>query len=299
MRYGIAIDLHAPASSAAEVGWGTVRSLAVAAEESGLDLVVVPDHLSYRPGDGSDGYSVPDEPVGVRESMTVAAAIAAVTTSIGVGHSVVNAPYRTPAMLAHLASTLADISGGRYSLGIGVGNSYDYDQLGVDADHRTARFEECVEATAELLRRGTADLDGAYWRAHRAELALRPDASIRPPIVVAAGGPRSMRVAVRHGDAWNGWLPTDPSDETISRLLDLLARTCDEEGRDPSSIGRTADLAVDPLDLAGARARSIAVLQRLQELGFDEARCYTLSSDDASGRRAALDAFAELVDELR
>lgn len=298
MRYGIALDLHAPGSQAADVSWGHVRGLAVRAEQLGFDLVVVPDHLAYRAGDGDDGYSVPDEAVGVRESMTIAAALAAATTRIGIGHSVVNAPYRTPTMLAHLAATLADISAGRYSLGIGVGNSYDYDQLGVDADHRTARFEECVEVLAGLLHAGAADLDGTYWRAHCAELALRPDERQRPPIVIAAGGPRSMRVAVQHGDAWNGWLPTDPDGTEPERLLDLLSSTCHELGRDPGSIGRTADVAVDPLDTRGARNRSLAMLRRLDELGFDEVRCYARCDPQPAARLEALEASAALIAEV-
>ena len=297
MRHGIAIDLHARASRAEEVAWPRVRDLAVAAERHGLDLVVVPDHLSYHAGDGHDGYSVPDEAVGVREAMTTAAALAASTTTIRIGHSVVNAPYRSPTMVAHLATTIADISGGRYSLGIGVGNSYDYDQLGVAADHRTARFEECVTILASLIRTGVAHLDGNHWRAHHAELAFAPDDGVRPPLVVAAGGPRSMRVAVRHGDAWNGWMPTDPDSDEPARLLGLLERTCHELDRDPATIGRTADLAIDPLDVRGARARSIAMLRALHDLGFDEVRCYTVCEPTHTARMEALEAYATLVSE--
>lgn len=298
MRYGIAIDLHAPASASDAVSWERVRGLATSAERLGLDLVVVPDHLSYRAGDLANGYSVADEPVGVRESMTVAAGLAACTTRIGVGHSVVNAPYRSPSMLAHLAAGLAEISAGRYSLGIGVGNSYDYEQLGVAADHRTARFEECVGVVAALLRDGAAHLDGRYWHADRAELALRPDDSRRPPIIVAAGGPRTMDVAARHGDGWNGWLPTDPDGAEAERLLGLLASACRALGRDPSSITRTADLAIDPLDQRGARARSLATLRRLAELGIDEVRCYTVHEGTHASRAEALEAYAALVREV-
>jgi alkanesulfonate monooxygenase SsuD/methylene tetrahydromethanopterin reductase-like flavin-dependent oxidoreductase (luciferase family) len=129
MRFGLALDLHAPSSDASEVGWLNVRTQALEAERLGLDLVVLPDHLSYRAGD-DNGYAAPDEPVGVREATTIAAAIAATTSKIGIGHSVINAPYRTPAMLAHIAATLSDVSAGRYSLGIGAGNSFDYDQIG-------------------------------------------------------------------------------------------------------------------------------------------------------------------------
>lgn len=294
MRIGLAIDLHAPASQSPEVEWTNIREQALEAERLGFDLVALPDHLSYRAGE-DNGYSVPDEPVGVREATTVAAAVAAVTSRIGIGHSVINAPYRSPAMVAHIASTLADVSGGRYSLGIGVGNTFDYDQIGVDAEHRVGRFEECVAIVAGMLRDGGAHLDGTYWTANHAELALRPTEDIRPPIVVAAGGPRTMRTAVRFGDGWNGWVPTDPEDDTVDRLLLLLEQTCDEIGRSPSAIEATIDLAVDPLDLAGARARSLEMIARLDELGIDEVRCYVNTEPTHVGRMAGLNAFAEAL----
>lgn len=297
MRVGVAIDLHATASSSGEVTWRHIREQVLTSEQRGFDLVVLPDHLSYRAGGVGDDTS-PDEPVGVREGLTEAAALAAVTSRIVIGHSVINTPYRAPAMLAHIAATLADISDGRYSLGIGVGNSFDYDQLGVDADHRVARFEERVEIVAGLLRDGYADLDGTYCSASDAELAFAPGPERRPPIVVAAGGPRTMNVAARFGDAWNGFAPTDPTSPVISELLELLDRTCDEVGRDPSSVDRTVDLGIDPMDLSGTRGRSVEMLGSLSELGIDEARCYALSDETHDARLEAIAALAELVTEI-
>lgn len=297
MRFGVAIDLHAPAGSAGEVSWRNIREQVLTAEQLGFDLVVLPDHLSYR-ANGEGDYVLPDEPVGVRESVTEAAALAAVTSRIVIGHSVINAPYRTPTMLAHLATTLADISDGRYSLGIGVGNSFDYDQLGVPADHRVSRFEECVEIVAGLLRDGHADLDGTYWSASDAELVFAPGSGRRPPIVVAAGGPRTMRVAAQFGDGWNGFTPTDPASPIAAELLQLLEQTCGDVGRDPASIERTVDLVIDPTDLHNARGRSVETLVLLAELGVDEARCYVLSEESHRARLEAIVALAELVAEI-
>lgn len=297
MRYGIALDLHATAVGAAEVSWPAVRSLALAAERLGLDVVVLPDHLSYRAG-GEGDYVRDDQPVGVRESLVVMAALAAATTTINIGHSVINAPYRSPTMLAHAAAALTDISGRRYSLGIGAGNSFEYDQLGVEADHRVARLEECLQILSGLLRDGYADVDGTYWHADRAELALGPTGPDAPPIIVAAGGPRTMRAAARHGDGWNGWCPTDPDDDSIPHLLDLLDQSCADINRDPSTILRTGDVAVDPLDLSGARQRSIETLQRLDQLGLDEVRCYTVCEETNAARIEALEAYAEMVKDV-
>ena len=297
MRFGVAIDLHATAAQADEVAWVRVRQQVLTAERAGLDLVVLPDHLAYRAG-GDGDYVEADAAVGARESTTLAAAIAATTTTIGIGHSVINAPYRSPVMLAHIVSAIADVAGGRYSLGIGVGNSYDYDQLGVDATHRVSRFEESVEILTGLLREGAAHVDGEYWQAERAELTFRPGPDRQLPVVIAAGAPRTMRTAARFGDAWNGWVPTDPDAAGTRQLLQLLAETCELVGRDPDSIGRTVDLAVDPLDLGEARSRSLAALSSLRDLGIDEVRCYPLSRGTHLSRVEAIEALAELVTEL-
>ncbi len=296
MRLGPAIDLHARASAAADVSWPVVRELVLTAERLGFDLVALPDHLAYRSGE-DNGYSRDDEHVGARESMTVAAALAAATSRIGIVHSVVNAPYRSPVMLAHLASSLADISAGRYSLGIGAGNSFDYDQLGVPADHRASRLEDCLTIVTGLLRDGEVDHDGQYSRAHRSLLPLRQADDRRPPVVVAGGGPRTTELAARFGDAWNGFVATDPDDEDIVDALARLRAACERIGRDPASIARTVDLGIDPLDVHNARERSIETLQRLETLGVDEARCYLLAGPDPGARHEALSAFADMLGE--
>ena len=107
-----------------------------------------------------------------------------------------------------------------------------------------------------------------------------------------------MRVAATHADTWNGWLPTDPDGEHAERLLDLLSATCREIDRDAGTVGRCADLVIDPLDIRGARDRSIATMSRLADLGFDELRCYTLCESTQSARLEALEATAQLVTEV-
>ncbi len=84
MRRGVAIDLHSTAGRAGEVTWQNISEQVLTAEQLGFDLVVLPDHLSYR-ANGEGDYASPDESVGVRESVTEAAAIAAVTSRIVIG----------------------------------------------------------------------------------------------------------------------------------------------------------------------------------------------------------------------
>ncbi len=294
-RWAVALELHATAADADDVSWPHVRALAQTAEDLDFDAVVLADHLSYRAG-GPGDYARADAALGIRESMTVAAAIAAVTTRIGIAHSVVNTPYRTPTMVAHLAASLAEISGGRYELGIGSGNSDDYDQLGVDSDRRVARLEESLPIVAGLLREGRADSSGRFWRAHDAELVLRPAAPVR--LVVAAGGPRSIRAAVRWADRWNGFVPADPEAASARALLAQVDEACTAADRDPRTLGRTVDLVIDPLDLQGARSRSADALAALADLGLDQVRCYSLAASSPASRSDALHALAEMTSAI-
>ena len=293
MRIGYAIDLHATAANSKEVEWERLREQVTLAEYAGLDIVVVPDHLMYRAGADS-GYATKDAPVGVWESTTVAAAMLAATTTIDIGHSMMNTPYRAPALVANVAATLDAIGGGRYSLGIGSGNSLDYAGIGVDDDRRLGRFAEALHIIHGLLKEGRADLAGEYVRAQGAELVLRGPRPQGPPIVVAAGGPRSMELAVRYGDAWNGEFAFDPEHADLRKALADLDQLCERQERDPETLRRTVDGVVDPLDLKGKREATRKVLHGLAELGIDEVRCYPVTAGTHESRMRAITALAVL-----
>lgn len=294
MRLGIALDLHAPAQERGEVGWEQLRQQTLVAEAAGLDLVVVPDHLYYSPG-GDNGYARRDVPVGAWESVAVVAALAAATSRIDIGHSMLNAPYRNAAITANIAVTLDEISGGRYSLGIGSGNSYDYDELGVDTSDRHQRFAESLTIISGMLAGETVDVNGTHAKASSAELVLRHrDAG--PPLIVAANGPRSRRLAVRHGAGWNLWAGIDEQHDAVASAITDTHTACEELGRDAQTLITTIDTPVDALDLHGQRERSLRSLARLGELGADEVRCYVANDGTHASRMAGLEALAEISD---
>lgn len=294
MRIGFAIDLHATAAEAQEVRWERILEQAQLAEAVGFDLIVLPDHLHYRAG-GEGDYARDDAAVGAWETVAVAGALAAATHTIGIGHSMFNAPYRPPALVAHIAATLDALSGGRYQLGLGSGNSFDYDAVGVEADHRHERFREAVEIVHGLLKRGHVDVDGRYWSARQAELVLRGPAADGPPLVLAARGMGSMRLAAGYADAWNGFAPPDPDHDELRELLRHLDTACTEVGRDPATLERTVDTLVDPLDREDARDRCADALLGLSALGIAEARCYASTAGTHESRMAAIAGMAELV----
>ena len=257
-----------------------MRDLASKCEEVGFEMFVFEDVLMYRGETTTDGCW---------ESMTIAGAIAASTTTIRFGQSVVNAPYRSPALTASMATTLDEISSGRFVLGIGAGNSpaSDYEGFGFPTDRRYSRFAESIEIIHTLLRQGRADYNGEFYSAKRAELVLRGPSPHGPEINIAAGGPRMLQLVARYADAWNWWTWDETIDEALGRLTPLMAQldaACEAEGRDPATLDRTLDLySVTPpglspasemrQPLAGNVDEITDALLRLESAGFHEVRC--------------------------
>jgi alkanesulfonate monooxygenase SsuD/methylene tetrahydromethanopterin reductase-like flavin-dependent oxidoreductase (luciferase family) len=282
MRIGLIVQLHGRPDGPKPVPtWERVLGLAEAAESVGFDNFVFEDALLYR---GQE------ETYGCLESMSIAAALAATTSTIEIGQSVVNAPYRSPALTAKMAVTIDEISGGRYVFGIGAGNTADsdYEAFGFPTDRRYSRFAEAIEIISSLLDSGSADFEGDFHSAKEAEMVLRGPRPGGPPINIAAGGPKMMRLAARYADAWNWWFYDHRTAlETLAPVVEELERACDEVGRDPASLVRTLDAyTLDPMGraepdgatgighpLSGSPDEMAGALLELRSLGFTEVRC--------------------------
>lgn len=300
MRIGLIVQLSgAPKEASPAPTWGSISATAAAAEAVGFDSFVFEDALLYR----SDAATS-----GVWESVAIAGGLAAMTSRIEFGQSVINAPYRSAAMTAKIAETLDEISGGRYILGIGAGNTpdSDYEAFGFPTDMRYSRFAEAIEIIHRLLKTGAVDFTGRFHAARDAELVLRGPRPAGPPIVIAAGGPKMLRLVARFGDGWNWWvLDHATAADRLTPVIEELERACAEEGRDPATLLRTLDLyTVDPLNLAaadeataigsplsGTPAQIAEVLLGLGDLGFHEVRC-----DLYPKTPAAVEAMAEVVE---
>ncbi len=302
MRIGVTIMLHGgpPGGDRQAPRWTAIREEARDAEAAGFDLLVLEDGTFYRD---------PEETVGWWESVAMAGAIAAVTDRIDIGHSVLNGPYRPPTLVANIADTLDEISDGRYILGIGRGNTedVDYAAVGVPADRRTGRLAEALQIIHGLLKDGRVDFVGKHWSARSAELVMRGPRPQGPPIVVAAAGPKMLRLTARHADGWNWWTTTGTDLEPLRPIVAELEKACAEVGRDPATLQRTLDVySLDPLnrfpdqDLVRGSAEELANgILRFGELGFSEIRCNLYHPpDDRSVLREAIPVMADVVAQV-
>ena len=245
--------------------------------------------LLYPHDDGNDG---------VWDPICMAGAIAASTSRIGIAHAVLNNPYRHPAITARIAGTLDEISGGRYSMGIGLGATPDdYPRFGISADRRYSRFAESIEIISGLLRTGRVRFEGEFYSVPDGELVLRGPRADGPPIIIAAAKPKMLRLAARYADEWNWWAgdPADPG--AMQDLVAELARACEEVRRDPASLARSVDLfSLGPPEPTGT-ASAPAIAERIlawESLGFGEARI-NLRVPGALSLSEAVAAMAEVV----
>lgn len=227
-------------------GWGQVSDMARAAEDVGFDSLWLVDHLLYL-------LEGEDAPRGYWECWSLVSAIAAVTRRVEIGTLVMAMGWRNPALLAKMADTVEEISGGRLILGLGSGyHRYEYDKFGFPFDYKVSRFEEAIQILHGLLRDGQVDFDGKYHSARECELRPRGPRPHGPPILMGTVKPRMMACMAKYADLWNAYYDdTHNKVDGIRRLRPVVDEACRREGRDPATLERTvtalvADASADP-----------------------------------------------------
>jgi probable F420-dependent oxidoreductase len=235
MRVGVVMPIAEGDATSGAPSYAEIRALARQAEAADFDSIWVYDHLLFR---------FPEQPTGgIWESWTLLAALAEATERVELGTIVLCVPFRNPAVLAKMADTLEEISGGRLILGLGAGwHQPEFDAFGIPFDHKADRFEEALQIIAPLLREGQVDFNGRYYSAPNCELRPRGPRPGGPPILVASSRPRMLRLTARYADSWNtAWLglPTKLAERRAA-----LESACAEEGRDPSTLAVTVGVSV-------------------------------------------------------
>jgi alkanesulfonate monooxygenase SsuD/methylene tetrahydromethanopterin reductase-like flavin-dependent oxidoreductase (luciferase family) len=239
-------------------------------DEWGFHAAYTYDHLAWRSLADSPWYA----------TVPVLAAAATATRRIRLGTWVASPNFRHPVPFAKELMTLDELSQGRFVLGIGAGGTgFDATVLGdaePTAGERVAKFAEFVEALDLLLTQPSTTYDGAWFRAVDARMVPGCVQQPRLPFVVAANGPRAMRVVARHGQGWatTGVTPSEDGPtrwwaalpDAIGRLEDALAAA----GRKPGDVERFLSV-----DASGAFALDSVeqlrdVIGRAEHLGFAE-----------------------------
>ena len=213
--------------------WSGILEMARVAEEVGFDSLWAADHMIFR-FDGDEG-----DTQGRWECWSLLSALATATSRVQIGPLVSCMSFRNPALLAKMAETVDEISGGRLVLAIGAGwHEPEYTAYGFPYDHRASRFEEGFEILRDLLRTGASTFHGRFERTVDCELRPRGPRPNGLPLVVGTNGERLLRLAARHADGWNTTWVSDPA--LVAPLQAAVDRACDEVGRDPATLSRSA-----------------------------------------------------------
>jgi alkanesulfonate monooxygenase SsuD/methylene tetrahydromethanopterin reductase-like flavin-dependent oxidoreductase (luciferase family) len=237
------------------------------AEELGFDViwncdtVIEPDRARHMMFDGP----------------TTLALMAEWTNTIRVGTLVTSMYFRQPVTTVKAAMTLDHLSGGRVEVGLGVGDpSAGAKAVGVDwpAGEQVARFGEFVELIDLLLRQDVTTYTGRYYRCEEAETIPAPLQRPRPPLTIAAHGPKMLRIAAQYADAWSSWggyeVITEPDFYRVTadrchRFDDLSS----DVGRDPSTI-RHSLVCFPPLTPWESIDYFTDMVGRFTDIGIDE-----------------------------
>jgi probable F420-dependent oxidoreductase len=276
MKIGVVLPIAENEAYGGVPSYADIRTHAQTAEALGFDSVWVFDHLLFR---------WPNDPAthGIWECWTILSAIAEVTKRVELGSIVLCLPFRNPALLAKMAVTLDEISGGRLILGLGAGwHKPEFEAFGYPFDHLVSRFEEGLKILTPLLREGRVDFQGQYHQVVNCELAPRGPRPAGPPVLVASFGPRMLKLTAQYADQWNtAWF--GQGDGLAARRAEL-AEACEQVGRDPHSIKVTVGVNVAFLDqgdeippaekvLTGSLEEIAAELRRYADVGVDHLVC--------------------------
>ena len=187
------------------------------------------------------------------DGLAVAAAAAVRTERVPLATAVVDTVRRHPALLAQTALTIDHLSGGRFILGLGSGETENIVPYGFDFARPVARFEEALRIIRMLWHSdGPVNFDGQFHRLHNARLDTEPYDGRFPPIWIGASGPRMLDIAGRYADGWwpaGAWTP-----EHYAQMLGAVRTSAERAGRDPMAITpcfiQVCLLAADESELA-------------------------------------------------
>ncbi|MBB5072458.1 LLM class flavin-dependent oxidoreductase [Saccharopolyspora gloriosae] len=250
--------------------WWAAEPLWRMAEEYGFAHAWTYDHLGWR--------SLVDKPW--FDAVPTLTAAATATSTIRLGTLVASPNFRHPVHFAREVTALDDISDGRLTLGIGAGGpGFDTTVLGGQAPApagRTERFEEFVELLDKILTQDNTSWYGEHYTAVEARRAPGCVQLPRLPFVIAANGPRAMRLAARYGQGWVTTGTNEGGDDLeawwrgVAELTKRFDDTLAADGRAPHRVARYLQADAAPKYSLSSAEYFKEVVGRAAELGFTD-----------------------------
>ncbi len=270
-----------------------VVDLAVRAEELGYESVWASEHVF--------NVSYVYDRIGNRpyyEPLTMLTYVAANTTSIGLGTSVLVLPYHNPIRLAKVAATLDVLSKGRLMLGVGVGViEEELEAMGSSFKDRGAISDEAIAIMKELWTKEDPSFQGKYHRFTGMKFTPKPVQKPHIPIVIGGTSRAAIRRAARSGTTWH---PTALAPQALAEGMDYLKEQAVKAGRDPSDISVSVSAAIgsthnhNRYSLGEEPEEILERSQKYQEMGL-ERLLISPNTRDQSQLRPIMEMLAEVV----
>jgi len=269
---------------------GVVRDFVQAFDGAGFRFITFPDHVvGTPPGDREVVRNAAvvraDAPPAqgnytheraVHEPFILSAYVFALTEQIHCFTSILILAQRQAALVAKQAAELAVISGGRFSLGVGVGyQPWEFEALGVPYEDRGARYEEQLQVIKRLWADPLVTVEGRFHALNNVGINPRPPGGHIPlwmggggaadPVGVRAPARRVLDRIGRHAD---GWIIVASSFNDFLERRDIIRKAAKDSGRDPAKIGILHEFTI------GARevGQEVAYVKRWEESGITHAR---------------------------
>jgi len=207
------------------------------------------------------------------EGWTALAALALATSRVRLGILVTGNTYRHPAVLAKMATTVDQISGGRLEFGLGAAwHTYEHGAFAIPfytTKERLERLDEAVQVIKLLWTQPRPKFDGRYYQLDGPPYNPPNVQQPHPPILIGGSGERrTLRTVARYADATN----VQGTPEQVRRKFEVLEGHCREAGRDYSEIRRTVQLPLFLTDDPAFQQRVVQGVMAFRGVGEEEAR---------------------------
>jgi F420-dependent oxidoreductase-like protein len=240
--------------------WDTTLAAARACEQAGLDSVWLADHFMFPDKDN------PEKEKPVFDCFVALGAIAASTSRIRVGELVVGVPYRNPALLAKMLTTLDIIAHGRSIVGLGAAwHEPEFRAYGwpfPSVRERMEMLEEAIQIVDRMMTQRPASFSGKHYTVDGAYNDPMPIQKPRPPIMIGGSGEKAtLRLVAQYADFCNVF--GDPA--TVAHKFEVLRQHCEHAGRPYEAVTRSNDVGI----LIAANQRELAAKKELYGDKFD------------------------------
>lgn len=301
MRLGFFLPQMGPAASAENM-----VTVAKRAEELGYETLWVTERLlfpvsprsPYPSPDGSlpDVYKIVLDPV---ESLTY---VAANTSKIGLGTSVLDSPYYNPVMLARRLTTLDVLSNGRLRLGMGLGWSEDeYEASGAAMTQKGKRADEFIGVLKAIWTTDPAEFSGEFFKFAKSTILPKPVQKPHPPIYLAAYSPGAMKRVATLAD---GWLPAGVPIAAMKEMWEGIKGMAQRVGRNPDDLDIVvranlmltgSPMGDERFAFAGSKDEIKSDIEACREMSVLEV-AFDPSFEDAG---QTVDGFLQRLDQMR